>query len=67
MRAIICYMSWSNLKDRIRSFAADYSRGHNLHTVVEQSLLEDKQDRADKAGDSVATDIAKAELASFQI
>ena len=67
MRAIIFYMWWSNLKDRIRSFAADYSRRYNLDTIVEQSLLEDKQDRFDNAGDSGATDIAKAELASFQI
>ena len=55
---------WDKLKCKIRSFAADYSRRLNLARLAEQRTLDARLDRAVKAGDSVETNIAKAELAS---
>ena len=56
-----------NLKDSIRSFAADYSRRLKLDMVAEQRSIKDKLDRAVLAGDSGQVNIAKAELASLQV
>ena len=58
---------WANLKDSIRSFAADYSRRLKSARVAEQRSIKDKLDRAVLAGDSGQVNIAKAELASLQI
>ena len=58
---------WANLKDSIRSFAADYGRRLKSARVAEQSSIKDKLDRAVLAGDSGQVNIAKAELASLQI
>ena len=58
---------WGNLKDSIRSFAADYSRRLKLNMVAEQRLIKDKLDRAVLAEDSGQVNIAKAELASLQV
>ena len=58
---------WANLKDSIRSFAADYGRRLKSARVTEQSSIKDKLDRAVLAGDSGQVNVAKAELASFQI
>ena len=43
---------WSNLKDSIRSFAADYSRRVKIDMVAEQDLIKAKPDRVVLAGDS---------------
>ena len=43
---------WGNLKDSIRSFAADYSKRLKLDMVAEQRSIKDKLDRAVSAGDS---------------
>ena len=64
--AIIGNSWWGNLKDSIRSFAADYSRRLKLDMVAEQGLLKAKLDRA-VLGDSGDVSIAKVELASLQI
>ena len=64
--AIIGNRWWGNLKDSIRSFAADYSRRLKLDMVVEQRSIKDKLDRAVLAGDSGQVNIAKAEQASLQ-
>ena len=58
---------WANLKDSIRSFAADYGRRLKSARVAEQSSIKDKLDRAVLAGDSGQVNVAKAELASLQI
>ena len=58
---------WANLKDSIRSFAADYGRRLKSARVAEQSSIKDKLDRVVLAGDSGQVNIAKAELASLQI
>ena len=58
---------WANLKDSIRSFAADYSRRLKSARVAEQRSIKDKLDRAVLAGDSGQVNVAKAELASLQI
>ena len=65
--AIIGNRWWGNLKDSIRSFAADYSRRLKLDIVAEQRLIKAKLDRAALAGDSGEFNVAKAELASFQV
>ena len=65
--AIIGSRWWSNLKDSIRSFAADYSKRLKLDMVVEQRSIKDKLDRAVLAGDSGQVNVAKAELASLQV
>ena len=65
--AIIGNRCWANLKDSIRSFAADYSRRHKSARVAEQSLIKDKLDRAVLAGDSGQVNVPKAELASLRI
>ena len=51
---------WANLKDSIRSFAADYSRRLKSARVAEQRSIKD-------TGDSGQVNVAKAELASLQI
>jgi len=61
--AVIGNRWWGRLKDRIRSFATDYSRRLKLDKLAEQRLLEDRIDRAVREGDSIATNIARAELA----
>ena len=61
--AILGKSWWAKIKDRIRSFATNYCRGLNLDRVVVLRALEAKIDRAIKTGDSVETDIVKAELA----
>ena len=43
---------WSNLKDSIRSFSADYGRRLKSARVAEQSAIKDKLDRSVLAGDS---------------
>ena len=58
---------WANLKDSIRSFAADYGRRLKSARVAEQRVIKDKLDRAVLAGDSGLVNVAKAELASLQI
>ena len=58
---------WANLKDSIRSFAADYGRRLKSARVAEQSSIKDKLDWAVLAGDSGQVNVAKAELASLQI
>ena len=58
---------WANIKDSIRSFAADYSRRLKSARVAEQSSIKDKLDRAVLARDSMQVNVAKAELASLQI
>ena len=58
---------WANLKDSIRSFAADYGRRLKSARVAEQRSIKDKLDRAVLAGDSGQVNVAKAELASLQI
>ena len=65
--AIIGNRWWGNLKDSIRSFAADYSRRLKLDMVAEQRSIKDKLDRAVLAGDSGQINIAKAEQASLQV
>ena len=50
--AIIGNRWWGNLKDSIRSFAANYSRRLKLDMVAEQRLIKAKLDRAVLAGDS---------------
>ena len=55
---------WANLKDSIRSFAADFSRRLKSDMVAEQRSIKDKLDRAVWAGDSGQVNVAKAELAS---
>ena len=57
---------WGNLKDSIRSFAADYSRRLKLDMVAWQRSIKDKLDRAILAGDSGQVNI-KAKLASLQV
>ena len=57
---------WGNLKNSIRSFAADYRR-LKLDWVSEQRSIKDKLDRAVLAGDSGQVNIAKAKLASLQV
>ena len=51
---------WANLKDSIRSFAADYRRRLKLDMVAEQRSIKDKLDRVVLAGDSGQVNIAKA-------
>ena len=58
---------WANLKDSIRSFAADYGRWLKSGRVAEQRSIKDKLDRAVLAGDSGQVNVAKAELASLQM
>ena len=58
---------WANLKDSIRSFAADYSRRLKSARVAEQRSIKDKLDRAVLAGNSGQVNVAKAELASLHI
>ena len=58
---------WANLKDSIRSFAADYGRRLKSAMVAEQRSIKDKLDRAVLAGDSGQVNVAKAELASLQV
>ena len=58
---------WGNLKDSIRSFAADYSQRFKSDMVVEQRLIRAKLDRAVLAGDSGLVNVAKAVLASLQV
>ena len=65
--AIIGNKWWGNLKDSIRSFAADYCRRLKLDMVAEQRLIKDKLDRVVLAGDSGQVNFAKAELASLQV
>ena len=65
--AIIGNWWWGNLKDSIRSFAADYSRRLKLDMVAEQRSIKDKLDRAVLAGDSGQVNITKAELVSLQV
>ena len=67
MAAIIANKWWGKLKDRIRSFAVEYSKRLNLDKIAKQRLIEDKPDRMVKVGDNGATNTAKVELASFQI
>ena len=62
--AILGNHFWSHLKDSIRSFAADYSRRLTIDRLTAQKTLQSKIDRAVLAGDSIATNIAKAELAA---
>ena len=57
----------ANLKDSIRSFAADYSKRLKSARVAEQRSIKDKLDRAVLAGDSGQVNVATAELASLQI
>ena len=57
-RAIIGNSWWGNIKDCIRSFAADYSRRLKIDMVAEQSLIKAKLDRVVLAGDSVQVNIA---------
>ena len=56
-----------NLKDSIRSFAADYSRRLKLDMLAEQRSIKDKLDRAVLAGDSGQVNIARANLACWQV
>ena len=65
-RAIIENCWWGKLKDRIRYFAADYSRRLKLDMVAEQRVVESKLDWVVWAGDCREVRIAKAELASSQ-
>ena len=65
--AITANRWWDNLKDSIRSFAADYSKGLKLDMVAEQRSIKDKLDMADLVGDSGQVNIAKAKLASLQV
>ena len=58
---------WGNLKDSIRSFAADYGRRLKSGMVAEQRSIKDKLDRAVLARDSGQGNVAKAKLASLQI
>ena len=58
---------WANLKDSIRSFAADYGRRLKSSRVAEQRSIKDKLDRAVWAGYSGQVNVAKAELAFLQI
>ena len=51
---------WANLKDSIRSFAADYGRRLKSGRVAEQRSIKDKLDRGQ-------VNVAKAKLASLQI
>ena len=60
-------MGGENLKDNIRSFAADYSRRFNLDKVAVQRLIEAELERAVKAEDSGAISIVKAGLATLQL
>ena len=61
--AIIGNRWWGNLKDTIRSFAANYSRRLKLDMVVKQRSIKDKVDRAVLA----EVNIAKVKLASLQV
>ena len=65
--ALIGNRWWGNLKDSIRSFAADYSRRLKLDMVAEQRSIKDKLDRAVLAGDCGQVNIAKDNLASLQV
>ena len=65
--AIIGNRWWGNLKDSIRSFAADYRRRLKLGMLAEQRSIKDKPDRAILAGDSRQVKIAKAELVSLHV
>ena len=67
MGAIMGNRWWANLKDSIRSFAADYGRRLKSGMVAKQRSIYDKLDRAVLAGDSGQVNIAKAELASLQV
>ena len=58
---------WGNLKDNIRSFAANYGRRLKSGMVVEQRSIKDKLNWAVLAGDSGQVNVAKAELASLQV
>ena len=65
--AIIGNKWWGTLKDRIKSFVANYSRRLNLDKIAEQSLIEANLDKVVRVEDGGATNIAKAELTSLQI
>ena len=65
--AIIGNIWWGNLKDSIRSFAADYSRRLKLDMAAEQRMIKVKLERAAFSGDSGQANVAKAELASLQV
>ena len=65
--AIIGNRWWGNLKDSIRSFAADYSRRLKLDMVAEQRLINAKLDKVVLVGDSGQVNVAKTKLASLQV
>ena len=58
---------WANLKDSIRSFAADYGRRLKADIVAEQRSIKDKLEKVVLAGDSGQVNVANAELASLQV
>ena len=58
---------WGNLKDSIRSFAADYGRRLKADIVAEQKSIKVNLDRAVLTGDSGQVNVAKAKLAFLQV
>ena len=58
---------WGGLKNKIRSFAADYSRRLNRENLAAQAAIEFSVEEAVRRGDPDSVNIAKAELASLLI